>query len=129
MGNRAVVSFNNQFAVYLYWNGGIESVTAFIDYMKARDVEFSTMRHEQGYTAARFIQIVGNFFKGTLSLGITNDLTGEDSDTDNGVYLIDAKGEIKNRTKKELKEARASDSYKELMLELERINDPFFTRG
>jgi hypothetical protein len=98
MGNRAVVIFedsqskNFSPAVYLHWNGGPESVYAFLDELDVRQI-----RADQEYEAARFIQIVGEFFGHEgLSLGVFNgpetdlELT-EDSQFnhgDNGIYLV-----------------------------------------
>lgn len=73
MGNRAFVVFENEGstkfspAIYLHWNGGPESVYAFLDLLDRYKVTA-----DQEYEAARFVQIVGNFIGGTLSLGIVN---------------------------------------------------------
>jgi hypothetical protein len=76
MGNRAFVIFANKDwttfspAVYLHWNGGPESVYAFLEELNHREV-----RADQEYECARFIQIVGEFFDSgeyytSLSLGV-----------------------------------------------------------
>lgn len=92
MGNRALVAFTSQgrspaFAIYLHWNGGPESVYAFLDYCKAVGV-----REDDSYQAARFCQVVGNYLGGTLSLGIVSvDLRAADPDCagcDNGIYVV-----------------------------------------
>ncbi len=76
MGNRATVIFTdgkNAYspAVYLHWNGGPESVYGFLAELERRQV-----RADQDYEAARFVQLVGEFFdqdkQGSLSLGISN---------------------------------------------------------
>jgi hypothetical protein len=104
MGNRANVVFvagqgKNQTispAVYLHWNGGPESVYAFLDELDVRGV-----RADGEYEAARFVQIVGEFFDedyhSTLSLGILGgpkaitatalDKLPTDSG-DNGFYIV-----------------------------------------
>lgn len=65
MGNRSHVIFPEaRVAVYLHWNGGVESVVAFLDYMNERKLSC------ESYGAARFCQIVGNYFGGNLSLGV-----------------------------------------------------------
>ena len=62
MGNRAIVIFSDKEeknilpAVYLHWNGGPESIYAFLDELDRRKV--GDNRH---YETARFIQIVGEF--------------------------------------------------------------------
>jgi hypothetical protein len=74
MGNRGNVVFVDAQgeispAVYLHWNGGPDSVYAFLSELVARDP-----RKDASYSAARFVQVVGDFF-GTgsmLSLGIVN---------------------------------------------------------
>jgi hypothetical protein len=101
MGNRATVIFTdgkNSFspAVYLHWNGGPESVYAFLEELDRR-----RQRADQDYECARFIQLIGEFFNqdriNSLSLSVVNgpksdglsDLSKVDTDHgDNGVYLI-----------------------------------------
>lgn len=85
--------------VYLHWNGGPESVYAFIKEMDERDI-----RVDGEYDAARFCQIVGEFFdddyRSSLSLGVLNTPTMRainehtlgmiPTDTsDNGFYVVD----------------------------------------
>lgn len=111
MGNRAtVVLWNGERepakqrfspAIYLHWNGGPESVYAFLAELDRREV-----RADQEYEAARFVQLVGEFFdqseQGGLSLGIVNGPSSDVHDdldkiqTDhgnNGLYLVDRTGE------------------------------------
>ena len=101
MGNRAHVIFKAgdeiSPAIYLHWNGGPESVYAFLDELKLRGV-----RSDASYSAARMVQIIGEFFGAvgdgaTLSLGITNGPANisdpEELDRydggDNGVYVVE----------------------------------------
>lgn len=76
MGNRATIVFESEDrthvspAVYLHWNGGPESVYAFLAELDRRKV-----RADQCYEVARFIQLVGEFFdvddgSDGLSLGL-----------------------------------------------------------
>jgi hypothetical protein len=109
MGNRAYVIFIRNSdkpeylngiaswspAVYLHWNGGAESVYAFLAELHRRRI-----RPDQSYESARFIQIAGDFFDcgselTTLSLGVEN-LPDCSSETllkfnpgDNGIYLVE----------------------------------------
>jgi hypothetical protein len=99
MGNRATVIFTDgqrhfSPAIYLHWNGGPESVYQFLDELDRRKV-----RGDDHYYAARFVQVVGEFFDqdrfSGLSLGISNgpqsatpaDLQPHDPG-DNGIYLV-----------------------------------------
>ena len=95
MGNRAYVIFEDKErksfspAIYLHWNGGPESIYAFLDELDRRGV-----RADQEYEAARFVQIVGEYFMpDQLSLGVTSgpssaaDL-GRWAGEDNGLYLV-----------------------------------------
>ncbi len=95
MGNRAYVIFEDKEsqhfspAIYLHWNGGPESIYAFLDELDRRGV-----RADQEYEAARFVQIVGEYFMpDQLSLGIVSgpssaaDL-GKWAGEDNGLYLV-----------------------------------------
>lgn len=65
MGNRAHIIFPKaRVAIYLHWNGGLESVVTFLDY--ASEIGMG----DDSYGAARLCQIIGNYFGGTLSLGV-----------------------------------------------------------
>ncbi len=109
MGNRANVIFSNEDEtsispnIYLHWNGGAESVYAFIDELNRRNI-----RADQNYECARFIQVVTDFTDqdslGGLSIGVVNspkaitikDLMNLQSDvSDNGIYVIYRKWEKK----------------------------------
>jgi len=107
MGNRANVVFSDKDwkelspAIYLHWNGGPESIYAFLAEMEVRE-----HRADQCYEAARFIQLVGEFFDqdkiGTTSLGVAN-VSGEGDlkerldkvrtdPGDNGFYVVCREG-------------------------------------
>jgi hypothetical protein len=84
-------------AVYLHWNGGPESVYPFVAYAKAAGVRLS-----DPHGIARLCQIIGNFFGGTLSLGVEAiDQTEPNWESlwveDNGLYFFDAQGECTRR--------------------------------
>ena len=59
MGNRAVVTNKNQdIGIYLHWNGGPESVCAFLTYAKALGVRgLNMMRHISLLGWVRFVLI------------------------------------------------------------------------
>ena len=88
MGNRAVITtkenmYNNGVAIYLHWNGGRDSVEAFLEYGKLKGL------HMDDYGFARLTQIISNFFGGTLSIGV-NVFNHTDYDNmDNGTYIVD----------------------------------------
>lgn len=98
MGNRAHVIFAHENeigpAVYLHWNGGPESIYAFLAELEKRG-----FNHERGrdveYATARFVQVVGDFLGGSLSLGVTNGPTALKPEAlnafdpgDNGIYVV-----------------------------------------
>lgn len=98
MGNRAIIKFKNgtpKTAIYLHWNGGPESVLAFLK----TQVDRGWTRDD--YAEARFCAIVTEFFdqEGNdqgLSLGIQR-ISGDnnlDSPGDNGVYEVELKNDI-----------------------------------
>lgn len=86
MGNRAVISFEgSEVGIYLHWNGGPESVLAFLDAAKACKVRDPLV---DCYGIARLAQIIGNFFGTAESLGV-DELTKLDCDNgDNGQYVV-----------------------------------------
>jgi len=96
MGNRAVVTVSgSKVGVYLHWNGGPESVRAFL--RAAKDLGVRDPESDPSYFYARFAQIVGNFFGGTTSVGV-GALEELDTDNgDNGVFVIGAGFKITRR--------------------------------
>jgi len=135
MGNRAVITTkenfeNNGVGVYLHWNGGRDSVTAFLTYCKikgycAPDID--------NYGWARLCQVVGNFFGGSDSVGIDTVDNLDCDNYDNGVYII--KGwDIVDRKFKRGSEQNEYDLYEFLdninqcMPEREQINEQKFAR-
>ena len=88
MGNRAISKAEGKtIGVYLHWNGGIDSVTAFLKYCELK--EHSSF--EDPYGLARFCQVVGNFFGGSLSIGIETNISESEREADmidNGIYVV-----------------------------------------
>jgi hypothetical protein len=82
MGNRAVITFDKKVGIYLHWNGGLDSVGAFLKYCELRGFRFDD------YGLARLVQIISNFFGGDLSIGVGpyNELDTDNGD--NGVYVV-----------------------------------------
>ena len=93
MGNRAIVKpVDKNVGVYLHWNGGVESVSAFLKYCELKQFRDFGGKYADGYGLARFCQVVGNFFGGGLSIGIETDVTESEEMAewmDNGIYVID----------------------------------------
>ena len=89
MGNRAIIKQKGKdIGVYLHWNGGIDSVTAFLKYCELKDYR----SFEDSYGEARFCQVVGNFFGGGLSIGIYSGIGETKYDAeyiDNGIYIVE----------------------------------------
>lgn len=89
MGNRAIIKPKNKdVGVYLHWNGGIDSVTAFLKYCELRRFR----AFDDAYGMARFCQVVGNFFGGSLSMGIETNIGNTEEDAmylDNGIYIVE----------------------------------------
>lgn len=92
MGNRCLIvpKGNESIGVYLHWNGGVDSVTAFLKYCELKGYRSF---NGDGYGIARLCQVIGNYFGGSLSLGIepiTHELTEEFANNyDNGIYIVD----------------------------------------
>lgn len=91
MGNRAIIqtreSYENEgIGVYLHWNGGYDSVSAFLKYCELKGYRAPD---RDSYGWARLCQVVGNFFGGGLSLGIDNFDKDAGEYQDNGTYIIE----------------------------------------
>jgi len=94
MGNRAVITFDknptaNSVGVYLHWNGGAESVLAFLEACNHFAVRDDS---DPAYQLGRFLQIVGNYFGGTISLGVGTLDRLDCQNYDNGVYRVTRSG-------------------------------------
>lgn len=89
MGNRAVITMekrttSSSAGIYLHWNGGPESVLAFAEAAKHFEVRFS----DETYATARLAQIIGNYFGGTLSVGVGILRHLDCKNYDNGTYRV-----------------------------------------
>lgn len=68
MGNRAVITTpDKDLALYLHWNGGRDTVEPLLKYCELQGYRPPS---SDSYGWARMAQVVGNFFGGSLSLGI-----------------------------------------------------------
>ena len=118
MGNRAVITtkenmYNNGVAIYLHWNGGRDSVEAFLEYGKLKGL------HMDDYGFARLTQIISNFFGGTLSIGV-NVFNHTDYDNmDNGTYIVDNDLNIIERRFAPMFEQNTYDKI-DMLLEIDR---------
>lgn len=101
MGNRAVITTSTSktegLGIYLHWNGGLESVLAFLDV--ARERGYHDPAADESYAMARLTGVLHEFFgpADTLNLGIGT-LDRLDCDNwDNGVFVIGKGWEIVDR--------------------------------
>ena len=91
MGNRCVITtredFNNDgIGIYLHWNGGRDSVEAFLKYCELK--QHRSVTDDASYAYARLCQVIGNFFGGSLSIGIDMCCHLDCDNGDNGTYII-----------------------------------------
>lgn len=94
MGNRAVITINQvgdvkesqELGVYLHWNGGRDSVNAFLKYCEIKGYRSPEI---DNYGWARLCQVIGNWFGGAYSVGIEKCYKLDCDNYDNGVYLIE----------------------------------------
>lgn len=87
MGNRAVITTRNKkLGVYLHWNGGRDSIEAFIKYCALKGYRCP---EKDNYGWARLCQVIGNFFGGNCSVGIDLYEKLDTDNGDNGVYIIE----------------------------------------
>lgn len=124
MGNRAVIKFGGTSqGIYVHWNGGKESVQAFLDCAKRYRVRGGV---KDSYGRARLCQIIGNFFGGTLSLGI-DDVRFLDCDNyDNGMFIINDNWEIEKREYSHDDSPFNQEYYEAVFKECCEKNDPIF---
>lgn len=86
MGNRAVIATEKKdIGIYLHWNGGRDSVEAFL---KAAEDRGYISPEIDCYGWARLCQLIGNYFGGNLNIGIDRYENLDCDNGDNGVYII-----------------------------------------
>ena len=86
MGNRAVATApDKNLALHLHWNGGCDTVEPLLKHCELQGYRPPS---QDCYGWARMAQVVGNFFGGSLSVGIGRYRNLGDQG-DNGVYVID----------------------------------------
>ena len=101
MGNRAVITASTSrttgVGVYVHWNGGLESVLAFLHVAKERG--YRDPAYDTTYAMARLCGLVCEFFglKSGISVGIGQLKELDCNNRDNGVYVIGAGWTIKSR--------------------------------
>ena len=102
MGNRALIAFKQKEStkkkeevpcIYLHWNGGRDSVEAFLDATRRLGVR----KNDPSYAMARLTQIIANYLGGTYPLALVMLAIGNLDFLDNGVYWVDGL-EIYDRT-------------------------------
>lgn len=129
MGNRAVITIKeenvpkeNWNSLYLHWNGGRDSVQPFLDVAKLYGIRCA---NDSTYGIARLAQLIGNYFGGTLSLGVGRYGQLDTDNYDNGVYVIGKNWEIVDREFFEGKEQQEHD-FDEFVKDIRKVNDPIF---
>ena len=155
MGDRAGVIFtdkdgNYSPTCYLHWNGGPDSIYAFLAELGRRKVRVN----DPAYELARFIHIVGDFFDNTdqgctsMGLGCFNspaeltEATLKSHVDDNGVYVVsrhnkactvaryDDEGKwSKTRCRAERSEACKSECYKYIVGALKKSRPKVSSHG
>ncbi|MBO7714729.1 MAG: hypothetical protein J6S85_14220 [Methanobrevibacter sp.] len=88
MGNRAVITTNkelNDTGIYLHWNGGRDSVEAFLAYC---DLKHYRKPENDSYGYAMLINVITNHFGNGLSCDVGNCQHLDCNNGDNGVYII-----------------------------------------
>ena len=87
MGNRAVITTNTNLeetGVYVHWNGGRDSIEAFLAYCDLRGYR---KPEEDCYGWAALTTVINNFF-GCFSCGVDRACWLDTDNYDNGTYII-----------------------------------------
>lgn len=91
MGNRAVITWGQEHnyqinvGIYLHWNGGRDSVEAFLKYCELKGYRDPS---QDSYGIARCVQVISNFFGGGNCIGVDICARLDCDNFDNGVYLV-----------------------------------------
>lgn len=91
MGNRAVITTrenfeNNGIGIYLHWNGGKDSVQAFLKYCEVKGYRAPSTG---GYGWSYLCGVITNFFGDGLSCDVDTVNNLDCDNWDNGTYIID----------------------------------------
>ena len=126
MGNRAVITTRDkQIGIYLHWNGGRDTIEPLLKYCELKGYRPPS---QDCYGWARIAQVMGNFFGGSLSIGVDRYDRLDTDNWDNGVYIIDG-WEIVGREFQHRGEQHGHDfdemlrAFDECMPESERLGD------
>lgn len=87
MGNRAVITRSKDLkgvGIYLHWNGGRDSVEAFLAYCNLKGYR----GYDEEYGMAMLVNVMTNFFEEGLSCGIGIAEKMDCDNHDNGVFFI-----------------------------------------
>ena len=129
MGNRAVitikeknVSKENWNSLYLHWNGGRDSVEPFLHVAKLYGIRCAS---DPKHAIARLGQLIGNYFGGTLSLGVGRYGSLDTDNYDNGVYIIDGFWDIVGREYMQGPEQQEYE-FDEFVKDVREVNDCIF---
>lgn len=98
MGNRAVISFKHSQsapAIYIHWNGGPESIEAFLEVCRRRG--YRTPGSDTPYAFARLVGVLHEFFNGdsSVAVGLVRELDADNGD--NGWYILGDTWHVKKR--------------------------------
>ena len=128
MGNRAVITIKEKDtakedwnSLYLHWNGGRDSVEPFLHVAKLYGIRCND---DSSYAIARLSQLIGNYFGGTLSLGIGAYKCLDTNNWDNGTYIIEDQ-EIVEREYFEGEEQQ-EHNFDEMVKDIRSMNDEVF---
>ena len=95
MGNRAVLVWKDENGcydestngVYLHWNGGRDSIEAFLAYCKMKDLKSPSEDIHIGLE--NFVDVVTHFFGSGQSIYVDQMKNLDQDNYDNGVYICD----------------------------------------
>ena len=128
MGNRAVITIKEDNmsqedwqSLYLHWNGGRDTVEPLLHVAKLYGVR---CQDDPSYAIARLSQIMGNYFGGTLSLGVGTYKQLDTDNFDNGVYVVE-NWEIVDREFAPDYEQREYN-FNEMVADIRSVNDEVF---
>lgn len=95
MGNRAVLVWKDEnghyddsfMGVYLHWNGGRDSIEAFLAYCEMKDLKSPT--EDASIGIENFVTVVAGFFSSYKSISVDRLSELDQNNYDNGVYVCD----------------------------------------
>lgn len=129
MGNRAIIKGkDSDLGVYVHWNGGLDSVEAFLEYASFLSPHSGLGEKHYDSGLGTLVTLITNFMNNSSSVDITTPVDyANPSHLDNGIYVVDG-WKIVDRISPPLYEQNEYDR-REMLLAIDKAQPEKMKRG